>query len=91
MGTCILVPKGVPLSSMSTRLLLSNLGTFGACFCFNPTSIPFLFSPLIATKILSPERFKRQHSDKYDSKKENIFHVMLHFFVLPIYPTPTLL
>lgn len=54
MGTCILVPRGVPLSSIKTMLLLSNFGTLTFCVCLRPTRMPFFFCPLIATITLSP-------------------------------------
>lgn len=54
MGTWMRVPRGEPLSSISTRLLLSNLGCFGFCFCFRPTRMPFFIWPLMATSTLSP-------------------------------------
>jgi len=93
MGTCILVPKGVPLSSINTKLLLSNLGTLGAWLAFNPTNIPFFFSPLIATKILSPKTIYIIYSLNayfYIDVCKKKSHIFLSF-ILPIYPTPTLL
>lgn len=64
-GTWIRVPVGVPLSSMRTMLLLSNLGTRARCFCLTPTITAFFFWPLIATSTLSPEIEKAINNVKY--------------------------
>lgn len=50
--------KNLPLSSTKTTLLLSNFGLRGFWFCRTPTSMPFFFSPLMATRTLSPENAK---------------------------------
>lgn len=55
-GTVILLPRGFPLSSTKTMLLVSILGTLGFCFCLRPTIYARFISPLTVTKTLSPRK-----------------------------------